>query len=201
LIVFTRYPEPGKTKTRLIPALGAVGAAELQRKMTERALDLARQLQRERPVSVEICFEGGDTLSMQRWLGEDLSYSRQSQGDLGLRMHRAFWRTFEAGTKRAVLVGTDCPGLTAGNLSRAFDVLLGYDLVLGPAKDGGYYLIGLSRSIPQLFDGIPWGTAEVLGLTLNVAEEHGLSVGFVDTLDDVDRIEDLPLVEHLVWTG
>lgn len=198
LIVFTRYPQPGKTKTRLIPGLGPVGAAELQRKMTERAMESVRQLQKEWLVSVEVCFAGGDVRSMKRWLGDDLSYCRQGQGDIGARMHRAFCDAFKEGMKRAVLVGADCPGLTTGILRLAFEALERCDLVLGPAKDGGYYLIGLVREVPELFEDIHWGTEKVLVQTMRVAKELGISVEFMDTLDDVDRIEDLSLVEHLI---
>src|SRR5919199_5562687 len=90
LIVFTRYPEPGTTKTRLIPLLGAEGAAQFQRQMAEDTLAQAKKLQEFRPVAVEVHFTGGDRKLMQDWLGTDLIYQHQSAGDLGKRMASAF---------------------------------------------------------------------------------------------------------------
>jgi rSAM/selenodomain-associated transferase 1 len=193
LIIFTRYPEPGKAKTRLIAALGSEGAAELHGKMTECTLNCASGLQREYPVSLEVRFDGGDEQDMKRWLGGGRSYRPQGRGDLGARMHRAFCEAFEEGIVRAVLIGTDCPGLTSDILKRAFGKLGREPIVLGPARDGGYYLIGLRQSMPSLFSNISWGTHEVLRQTVRAAEAHGVSVAFLDTLDDVDRVEDLTI--------
>lgn len=195
LIIFTRYPEPGKTKTRLIPALGAEGAAVLQRQMTEHTLFQAKKLQDS--VSVEVRYTGSDRDRMQDWLGADLLYQLQGTGDLGDRMCQAFQDAFDAGMEQVVIVGIDCPDLDATQISKAIAALYDNDLVLGPATDGGYYLIGLSRLIPQLFVGITWGTAEVLQQTLEVARSLVLSLILLTPLDDVDRPEDLFIWEKL----
>jgi hypothetical protein len=195
LIIFTRYPQSGKTKTRLIPLLGPHGAAELQRRMAEHLLTQVREFQKHRSLSLEVRYEGGDTHLMRTWLGTDLSFRPQGSGDLGQRMTRAFREAFHAGMDRVVLVGTDVPGITPGLLSGAFEALAQVDMVLGPALDGGYYLIGLRRAFPQLFVGMPWGTEEVLERTRQIAEELGLSVSLLGTMDDVDRPEDLHLWE------
>src|SRR6185295_7381939 len=113
LIIFTRYPEPGRTKTRLIPALGALGAAELHRRMTEQAIATARRLAARQAVALEICYTGGDAALMQRWLGADLPLRAQSGGDLGARMREAFQRAFQQGGARVVIMGSDCPGITS----------------------------------------------------------------------------------------
>jgi rSAM/selenodomain-associated transferase 1 len=110
-------------------------------------------------------------------------------------MNRAFVKAFEEGAGKVVLVGTDCPGLTADILRGAFGILHRNTLVLGPARDGGYYLLGLREPQPSLFADISWGTPEVLDQTVEVAGEIGLSMKFVDTLEDVDRIEDLTVWE------
>ncbi len=197
LIIFTRYPEPGKTKTRLIPALGAQGAANLQRQMTEYTLRQVRELQNLRPISLEIRYDGGKQQLMQDWLGYDLVYLPQGRGDLGSRMARSHQFAFKTGLDHVVIIGTDCPGLNAQVMVQAFHQLhLAHDLVLGPAIDGGYYLIGLSRFIPELFTGIDWGTAAVLQQTVKIAQHLNLSVAYLTPLADVDRPEDLP-----VWTG
>lgn len=193
LIIFTRYPEPGKTKTRLIPSLGPDGAAGLHRRMTEHTLTVARQLRSYRPVSVEVRYEGGNKHLVEQWLGPDISSLPQGRGDLGRRMARAFREAFQAGMDRVVLVGTDIPGITARILLGAFENLSYNNMVLGPVRDGGYYLIGLRQAFPQLFADMPWGTGKVLKRTRQISDDLGLSVVLLETLEDVDRPEDLHL--------
>ncbi len=193
LIIFTRYPEPGKTKKRLIPALGPEGAAQLQREMTVHTLGWAKALMREQAVAVEVRFEGGDQRRMQACFGNALPYRAQGEGDLGRRMADAFESAFRAGSRRAVIIGSDCPELSAELVRTAWDHLADHDLVLGPATDGGYYLIALRREVPALFAEMPWGTSDVLRRTLQTARRLGLSVAQLPPLADVDRGEDLPL--------
>ncbi len=192
LNIFTRYPEPGKTKTRLIPALGAEQAANLQRQMTEHTLTQVRALQNDRPTTMEVRFAGGDPSLMARWLGADLVYQPQGDGDLGTRMARSLSLAFQDDVDRAVIIGTDCPGLNAHLMAKAFEQLhLQHDLVLGPALDGGYYLLGLRYFIPELFIGINWGTSEVLQQTVAISQQVNLAIAYLPQLADVDRPEDL----------
>ncbi len=197
LIVFTRYPEPGKTKTRMIPLLGSVGAAALQRQMTEYTLAQARLLQNFYPVSVEVRFVGGDRHLMRDWLGDDINYLTQGEGDLGQKMANTCYSAFQNQVEAVAIIGSDCPGLTPSLMAQAFEQLaLGSDLVLGTALDGGYYLIALSRFIPQLFTGISWGSDRVLQQTVEVAQKLNLKVSCLPPLADVDRPEDLPIWEQ-----
>jgi len=191
LIVFTRHPEPGRAKTRLIPLLGAEGAADLQRQMTLRTIVTARRAQRRISADIDVRYSGGDPSVFGLWLGPDLSYRPQGGGDLGRRMAESFGEGFAAGAAEVVIIGADIPNLTEDLLERAFASLAGSDLVLGPALDGGYYLIGLRRAIPELFEAIAWGAGEVLGRTLELAERLGLSVAMLDPLPDVDEPEDI----------
>jgi len=200
LILFTRYPEPGKVKTRLIPALGAAGAAYLQRKMTEFTLQWARELRPKIPLSVEIRYAGGETQEMQEWLGPDLIYAPQGEGDLGSRMLHGFADAFQGGMEKVILIGTDLPGLNEPVVASALQALDTHDLVLGPAHDGGYYLIGLRFAEPALFHGIPWGTDRVLAKTLAIAKDLRLQVSLLEILEDVDRPEDLPIWEEFLRT-
>ena len=193
LIIFSRYPQPGTTKTRMIPALGADGAARLQRKMTEHTLNTAKQLLLNRKIAIEIHFAGGDVELMRQWLGEDFQYVSQIVGDLGDKMRSAFDRAFGLDNQRVVIIGIDCPDISSGILNNAFDSLLSKDLVLGSAEDGGYYLIGLNHSIPQLFSNINWGTKRVLKQTKDIADKLDLQVHYLPTLSDVDRPEDLAI--------
>jgi len=191
LIVFTRYPEPGTTKTRLIPLLGAEGAAQFQRQMAEDTLAQAKKLQELRSVTVEVHFTGGDRKLMQDWLGTDLIYQHQNEGDLGKRMASAFEACFAAGRGRAVIIGVDCPDLNAQLILKAFEALEQHDLVLGPAEDGGYYLIGLNRLIGELFVGVSWGTSVVRQQTVEIAKKLDLAIAFLPLLNDIDNPQDL----------
>jgi rSAM/selenodomain-associated transferase 2/rSAM/selenodomain-associated transferase 1 len=196
LILFTRYPEPGRTKTRLIPALGPEGAADLHRRMTEHTLRRIRSFLATHAVSFQVRYEGGEKERMRQWLGNDLQMVEQGEGDLGRRMDLAFSESFQEGMRRVVVIGTDCPGLRPGHLMRSFRSLEDEDVVIGPANDGGYYLIGLRQSAPELFHGIPWGTAQVLERTLDVAQARGIRVELLDRLDDVDRPPDIQVWER-----
>jgi hypothetical protein len=198
LIIFTRYPEAGKAKTRLIPALGAEAAAELHRQMTEYTLAQVKRLQQSLSLTVEIWFAGGDRIQMQTWLGSDLSYQPQPEGDLGDRMAQAFQTAFDNGVKAAIIIGTDCPELTDVLLTEAFQALQQTDLVLGPATDGGYYLIGLRRSVPELFKTIAWSTDRVFQQTVDIASNLNLSLATLPALTDVDRPDDLPVWERTI---
>jgi uncharacterized protein len=195
LIIFTRYPRPGQAKTRLIPALGPEGAARLQIAMTEHSLLQARGLKR----PIAIYYTNGEARELQDWLGEDLRYCTQGSGDLGAKMLGAFCHTLGEGYGAAVIIGTDCPGLDTQLLEQAFEALQTSDLVLGPALDGGYYLIGLRRVIPDLFENIPWSTDQVLSQTLAIAKGLELDVCLLPELPDIDRPEDLQyLPPHLL---
>ncbi len=205
LIIFTRYPVPGQAKTRLIPALKAWGAADLHRQMTEHTLAQVRQFRATNPLSIEVHYAGSrDHNRMADWLGADLVYQLQSGADLGERMVQSLRSVFDSSLQSghdrhpgAIIIGTDCPGINPALLKLAFEHLHSADLVLGPAIDGGYYLIGLSRLIPELFVGINWSTVEVLRQTVEIANQLGLKVAYLPSLADIDRPEDLPVWEEI----
>ncbi|MFM7407343.1 MAG: TIGR04282 family arsenosugar biosynthesis glycosyltransferase [Cuspidothrix sp.] len=191
LIIFTRYPEPGKTKTRLIPAVGEIGAANLHQQMTESTISQVQKLANIIRISVEIRFTGGNLQKMQNWLGNDLEYQTQGEGDLGIRMERSLTNAFQQKAEQVIIIGTDCPSLNSQILATAFQQLKTFNLVLGPAVDGGYYLIGLQQPIPELFTNIHWGTDQVLIQTLKIAQNHDLSIYSLPPLADIDRPDDL----------
>ena len=172
LIIFTRFPHPGKVKTRLIPALGDDGAATLHETMTLHTLRWANQFSCGDPHGLEIRFDGGDLIQMRQWLGAKWRYVEQGEGDLGSRIERAFQENFANKSKHVVLVGTDCPQLTVFHVREAFSALKIFDMVIGPTEDGGYYLIGLNRHVPELFKSIEWGTETVFEKTM----ERGLKL-------------------------
>jgi len=196
LIIFTRYPEPGTTKTRMIPALGAGGAADLQRWMTDHLVAKVKPLIEQWSLTVEVRFEGGSERLMREWLGPSFSYRHQGRGDIGRRMQRALEDGFQEGYTSIVIIGSDVPDISSAIIHRAFEELQKNSLVLGPAGDGGYYLIGMQKvnedqAYPELFEAINWGTSEVLSQTIAAAHQIGIGYALLDTLKDVDRPADL----------
>ncbi len=210
LIIFTRYPRPGKAKTRMIPLLGRRGAADLARRMIEHTFSWAGSLSFLRGVDVEVHYEGAGERLMKGAFGEwgdRFRWHPQTDGDLGTKMANAFAHAFGSGARSAVIVGTDIPDLTDRAVGRAFDMLAPdsgvpvgrhghHDIALGPARDGGYYLIGFTNKVPErkidtILTDIPWGTDRVLETTRVKIEKVGLSCGLLDVLDDVDLPRDL----------
>ncbi|MGC8551511.1 MAG: TIGR04283 family arsenosugar biosynthesis glycosyltransferase [Phycisphaerae bacterium] len=191
LIIFARLPVPGFTKTRLIAAIGAEAAAKLQTQMTHHILDVARKFTADTGAEVEVRFTGGEAHQMGAIFGRDFPLINQGEGDLGRRMGQAAQDAFAQGIQRTVIIGTDCPQLTPAILHRAMNALKSHDIVIGPAFDGGYYLIGLSRFIPSLFQDILWGTKDVFQQTLLRANTIALRVGLLKPLSDVDHPEDI----------
>ncbi|MBD0337160.1 MAG: TIGR04282 family arsenosugar biosynthesis glycosyltransferase, partial [Cyanobacteria bacterium Co-bin13] len=168
-MLLTRYPQPGRTKTRLIPHLGAEGAAQLQRSMTEYLTRRGLELGRQHRLSFEVHFTGSSLHQIRNWLGHEPTYRPQCEGDLGQRLAFAFHQGFAAGQARLLAIGSDCPAIGESQITSALRLLQHHDLVLGPALDGGYYLIGLRQSIPALFEGISWGSERVLEETVAIA--------------------------------
>ncbi|MEM6839713.1 MAG: TIGR04282 family arsenosugar biosynthesis glycosyltransferase [Cyanobacteria bacterium P01_C01_bin.120] len=193
LVLFTRYPEVGKTKTRLIPHLGAPKAAALQRRMTEHIVSNLQTWQSQSAAAFEVHFAGGTLSSMQRWLGTGLTYQCQTEGELGQRLQHVFRQGLQK-FQRLVVIGADCPSITPNHLKTAFQLLQNHDVVIGPAHDGGYYLIGLSQVCPALFQSVPWGTAQVFEQTVVIARQRRLSLATLETLSDIDRPEDLSIL-------
>ncbi len=197
LLLFTRYPTPGRVKTRLIPALGPKAAAALMHRLTAHTLRQAQALASSHPIALVVFYAGGSLPQMQALFGPDLCYRPQVTGDLGTRLLAALTDSLAAGPQPVVIIGSDCPELSPRILSAAFALLLDHDLVLGPALDGGYYLIGLNALHPELFQGIPWGSEQVLAATLSRARQLGLKIHLLPTLRDIDRPEDLPFLASL----
>lgn len=195
LLIFTRYPEAGNTKTRLIPVLGAEGAARLQKKLTENIILQAGLLERQLGNSTVIHYSGGSKDAMTAWLGP-IACVEQAAGDIGLKMQAAFYLAFSQGIEKAVLIGTDIPDLSAEILTQAFTALQTVDVVVGPSRDGGYYLIGLTGNVaPQLLDSLfrhmAWSKGEVFAETILRLESFGQPVTILPTLADIDLPEDL----------
>jgi rSAM/selenodomain-associated transferase 2/rSAM/selenodomain-associated transferase 1 len=190
VVLFAKVPVPGRVKTRLAADLGMERATSIYRELGRRTVDALRS----GPwvTTVHVAPPDADSIAdVTAWLGTDVQYRGQTPGDLGERMRAAIDDELRGATAVCV-VGTDIPGLDESTLRQAFDALETHDVVIGPATDGGYYLIGMTRTRPELFDGIPWSTARVLDLTLERAEAAGLSVARLEPRTDVDTLDDVP---------
>ena len=181
--VFARPPHPGRVKTRLIPDIGAAAATEVYRHCLEYTLKIATESKLE--FSLFLSEAGEDALFA------GLPTRVQRGDDLGDRMQRALAELLAEGADGAMLIGSDCLDLRADSLQRAADLLRDNDLVLAPAHDGGYALIGCRQAHPDLFENIAWGSAAVLATTLERAARLGYRVGRLETVRDVDRLRDL----------
>jgi len=189
VMVFAKAPQPGEVKTRLIPRLGADGAAALHARLVKRALETVRAAAL-RPAELH-CAPGIDDPFFRFCAGHyALTLRPQAAGNLGERMHTAFEAALAAHA-RALLIGADCPALTARHLRQAAQALReDADAVFVPCEDGGYALIGLRRVDSGLFDGVPWGGDNVMSGTRARLQRLGWTWRELDTLWDVDRPED-----------
>jgi uncharacterized protein len=190
LVILTRYPVPGITKTRLIKDIGDYGAADVHRKLTENIINQIRELQAGRELSCEVCYTGGNKEEMEGWLGNDLYYTEQVRGDLGARMYSAITGAINAGSRKVALIGTDIPEPISGYIEKAFSALDEKDIILGPTIDGGYWLIGM-KSPYNIFDEITWGTETVLSQTVERIKQQGLTVFLLPEINDIDTVGDL----------
>lgn len=180
VVLFTRYPTPGEAKTRLIGALGADGAAALHRRLTERTLAAVRAS----GLPFEVRSTGAPPADFKSWLG-DVPVVDQGTGDLGARL-------MAAGPPYPTLfIGADAPDLTPSHLLGAAAAMTGAEAVIGPADDGGYWLLGLARAADPLFEAMPWGTDRVFAETLARMDRLGIRPALLPTLADLDRPEDL----------
>ncbi len=189
LIVFLKRPAPGEVKTRLMPDLGASDAAHLYRLLAEEEMRQTVPLAGE--YAREIFFAPREAgAEIEAWLTGE-TCRPQIAGDLGARMAAAFEEVFARGVRRAALIGTDVPWLSRRDVIGALNALDEADVVLGPAEDGGYYLVALRRPVPELFSGIEWSTSTVLQATLARARTLRQTVHLLPVRRDIDRLEDI----------
>ena len=190
LIVVAKAPIPGQVKTRLCPPLSGDEAASLHGSMVMDILERCRTLRTfDRFLACTPSQEHAFFKTMAARFGVTLW--DQVGTDLGQRMNHALTKAFQMGYQKALLVGTDIPTLAAHTCTHAIQTLADHDVVFGPTADGGYYLVGMKRPMPELFHGIPWSTSQVLSKSLEQARGMGLSVGQLETQHDLDTILDI----------
>lgn len=181
LVLFAKYPLPGYAKTRLIPALGAEGAARVHHHLARRTVDTLRLS----GAPVEVRFAGAEKAAFESWLGDGITLVEQVEGDLTHRLIDA------SRNHPHIFFGADTPDLEVELVNQAVRALDHHDIVIGPAEDGGYYLIGMTHARPELLRDMEWSTEHVTPETLRRCEALDLSVALLPVLADCDRPDDL----------
>lgn len=185
LIVFLKVPKPGFVKTRLAESLGKEEACQIYQGLVEGLLERIRSF-----ASVELRITPDEgVLECDQWCQTGWSIVPQGEGDLGTRMNRAFEEAFSRGRDRVLAIGSDCPYVGIDQIIDGLDRLEEDSVVLGPANDGGYWMIGMRNHLPALFEGIDWSTERVLEQTLGAVEAMDLSVSLLEPLEDIDDLD------------
>ena len=185
LIIFVRNPEPGKVKTRLAATLGDEKALHIYKDLLHHTRSVSRQ-----STAHKFVFYHNEIDWDDEWNEPDFNKRLQCNTNLGGKMRRAFKEVFSAGYDKAIIIGSDCFELTTALIESAFLYLDDKDVVIGPASDGGYYLLGMKRMHSCFFSNKQWSTASVYAATLQDAATHGLSITSLPVLTDVDTEAD-----------
>jgi uncharacterized protein len=190
LVIFARLPRKGDVKTRLGKSIGMHKSAELYRLFAEHAFTLGRQLLVAGSTVYVFYDPGANADEMRAWVGPSLLLVPQEGATLGDRMRRAFDVTFAEESKQTIIIGTDVPELDLLTIERGYDALHHHDAVIGPASDGGYYLLGMNAPTKELFDGIAWSSGTVYRDTVEHLRRLNLSFCQLNELADIDTISD-----------
>ncbi|MGG6229505.1 TIGR04282 family arsenosugar biosynthesis glycosyltransferase [Tenacibaculum sp. SDUM215027] len=184
LLIFTRNPELGKVKTRLAKTIGDEAALDIYKFLLEHTKQVTQNLSCDKAVYYSVKVRENDI-----WSEEFYQKHPQKGDDLGERMHNAFQDSFSEGYEKVIIIGSDLPDLTSEHINEAFEKLNSNDVVIGPAEDGGYYLLGMKKPHPNIFKNKDWGTASVRQDTLNDLKK--VTVHLLETLNDVDVFDDI----------
>lgn len=188
LIVFIKNPGLGKVKTRLAKSVGDEQALSIYNRLIDITLRETDRLDCKK----DIWFSDSDEVSNSVFVTRKSYAQKVQKGDsLGERMLYAFQQSFQNNFEKVIIIGSDCPELRSFMLEKSFQLLDSFDLVIGPAQDGGYYLLGMNGFYPEMFSGINWSTSSVLRETVKRANDSDLLFTLLDELNDIDTIEDL----------
>jgi hypothetical protein len=190
LIVVARNPFKSLVKTRLAESLGSeIARGVYTRLVYETLLSLVHHQTDSIQITLSLANKHGLEIFQEAF--PELTVTHQCQGDIGVRMMNAINKAFDQGAEKTVLIGSDIPGITWDIIEQAFDIIDEDTVALGPARDGGYYLIGMQAPGVDIFRNIPWSTANVLACTIGNITQKGYLPGFVPLLQDIDYVEDL----------
>lgn len=186
IIIFTRNPELGKCKTRLAKTIGDDAALNIYKHLLKHTADTTKTLNADKYVFYSEKIKKDDL-----WNNPIFKKKLQKGDDLGMRMENAFIDLFQSGYQKIIIVGSDLLDLKVEHINEAFEKLNEHDAVFGPAKDGGYYLLGLSNFQPCIFQNKPWSESNLLDVTLEELGQKNISLTLLETLNDIDTFEDL----------
>lgn len=193
IIIFIKNPELGKVKTRLAKDIGDEAALAIYQEL----LNITRQAT-EQVTADKLLFYSSYIDEQDDWLPTSFQkFVQHPSTNLGDKMQAAFEQAFSQGYQQVLIVGSDCPELTPALLEQAFDTLIEKDAVVGPSKDGGYYLLGTKKMIKKLFEDKEWSTNSVLNSTINDLKAQNMNYGLLPDLNDVDNYQDLQEFEYL----
>lgn len=191
VIVFVKYPSGGMVKTRLSKTLGTEFAVRFYKAMAQHTFQVCHSLP-EKDKDLFLFYDNAEmTELVKKWVPAGFSFHLQEGNDLGGRMKAAFYRIFRKGYKKVIIIGTDCPQINVNIISKSFEELSQHDVVLGPSSDGGYYLLGMNKYFPYLFDNIEWSSISVLSETIKKIKAKKLEVFMLPRLIDIDTEEDI----------
>jgi uncharacterized protein len=194
VLIFAKYPEKGRCKTRLAKDVGEDAALKIYQALLKHTCSTVINSDYKKILYIDPACEASNAM---HWAPCMDLYLPQAEGDLGARLSSAVQERFVAGANKLLLLGSDCPLLSKSSLVSAFSALESCDVVLGPTEDGGYYLLGLKKGHTSLFQDIPWSTDFVFEKTLNILKFHSLSYIALETFSDVDTLDDYRRLSHL----
>ncbi len=186
LIIFVKNPNIERVKTRLAKDIGEEKATQIYRLLQKHTREVALEAGK-----YNALFYGKAIDEEDEWPEENFDKLVQRKGDLGIKMANAFYQMIKDGFESMVLIGSDCYDINSDHINQAFKALEDHDIVIGPAEDGGYYLIGMKDFHPKLFADKKWSTEEVYASTIETINEIGLSVVELEKLSDIDYLKDL----------
>jgi len=186
LIIFLKYPEIGKCKTRLATSIGEAKSLKVYKELLLHTNLISNDLK----VYKFLFYDKSSTKKMT-WCKDNYQIAYQIESDLGGRMQHAFEQLFSQGYQNIVIIGSDCYELTQNIIEQAFIDLKDHQATIGPAKDGGYYLLGLSEMRPELFKNIAWSTDKVYQSTTEILQSLGINYSVGPILSDIDTVDDL----------
>ena len=191
IIVFTRFPVEGKVKTRLAKNMGNKFAVSFFRACAEHTFKELLKVEEMGSDLFLFCSEENEIEQVMKWAGNNFKYYAQQGSNLGIKMYNAFSTVFKEGYKKVIIIGTDAPDVSMNLMQSAISVLDNYSVVIGPANDGGYYLLGFKSKLIDLFSGIEWGTNSVFDNTISKLNNSKINYFVLDELTDIDTLEDL----------
>ncbi|MDO5969746.1 TIGR04282 family arsenosugar biosynthesis glycosyltransferase [Flavivirga aquimarina] len=183
VIVFVKNIKLGKVKTRLAKTIGNQGAFDVYSELVKVTEEATQNLQADKRIYFS------DAVVNTKWIND---YKTIQEGEnLGERMKNAFIKGFEDGYERIVLIGSDLPDISSDHIENGLEALKNNNVVFGPAVDGGYYLVGMTKTYHAIFDNKPWSESHLLEVTLKELDEKNISYTLLETLNDIDTFEDL----------